>query len=186
MKTLELIKDLKRLETINKKDKQKLTKINYQIILNSVFDNKDIKFNGSTINTKAKNKLASTFMAGGYFNKDGSDTSKPAKAKIDRYAIIFTSKKVQALVNTAKDTKEVSKIFIDNKLTSQGLLLTFAGQKSKTALEILQSGFEKLSDSDQDQAQEFVLWLNAKAKIEGYVATQKEIDAIDTENQKTA
>ena len=75
---------------------------------------------------------------------------------------------------------------IDNKLTSQGLLLKFAGQKTKTALEILQNGFEKLSDSDQDQAQEFVIWLNAKAKNEGYIATQKEIDAIDTENQKTA
>ena len=57
---------------------------------------------------------------------------------------------------------------------------------AKTALEILQSGFEKLSDSDQDQAQEFVLWLNAKAKSEGYIATQKEMDAMDTENQKTA
>mgnify|MGYP000338841086 CR=1 FL=1 len=50
----------------------------------------------------------------------------------------------------------------------------------------MQNGFEKLSDSDQDQAQEFVIWLNAKAKNEGYIATQKEIDAIDTENQKTA
>ena len=78
------------------------------------------------------------------------------------------------------------KIFIDNKIASQGLLLKFAGKKSLTALQILQSSFVKLSDSDQDQAQEFVIWLNAKAKIEGYIATQQEIDAIDTENQKTA
>lgn len=186
MKTLELIKDLKTIEDVAKVNIQKKNATNYKIILDYVLRYKDVKFNGSTINTKAKNEIIKEFMQGGYISKDKGDTSKPAKGKIDRYAIIFTSKKIQALVKTAKDTKDVSKIFIDNKLTSQGLLLKFAGQKTKTALEILQNGFEKLSDNDQDQAQEFVLWLNAKAKNEGYIATQKEMDAMDTENQKTA
>lgn len=186
MKTLELIKNLKTIEDVAKVNTQKKNATNYKIILDYTLRYKDIKFNGSTLNTKAKNEIIKEFMQGGYIGKNKSDTSKPAKAKIDRYAIIFTSKKIQALVKTAKNTSEVSKIFIDNKLTSQGLLLKFAGQKTKTALEILQNGFEKLSDSDQDQAQEFVIWLNAKAKNEGYIATQKEIDAIDTENQKTA
>ena len=186
MKTLELIKNLKTIEDVAKVNTQKKNATNYKIILDYVLRYKDIKFNGSTLNTKAKNEIIKEFMQGGYIGKDKGDTSKPAKGKIDRYAIIFTSKKIQALVNTAKDTKEVSKIFIDNKIASQGLLLKFAGKKSLTALQILQSSFVKLSDSDQDQALEFVIWLNAKAKIEGYIATQQEIDAIDTENQKTA
>ena len=88
-----------------------------------------------------KNKLASIFMEGGYRSKDGQEASKPAQSKINRYAIIFASKKIQTLVKNAKSPSDVSKIFIDNKLTSQGKLLTFAGQKPKTALEILKNGF---------------------------------------------
>ena len=42
MQTLELIKDLKRVETTKKGYSQKQKEINYQIIINSVFDNKDI------------------------------------------------------------------------------------------------------------------------------------------------
>ena len=186
MQTLELIKDLKRVETTKKGYSQKQKEINYQIIINSVFDNKDIKFNGSTINTKAKNKLAGIFMQGGYLSKDGQEASKPAQSKINRYAIIFASKKIQTLVKNAKSPSDVSKIFIDNKLTSQGKLLTFAGQKPKTALEILKNGFRKLSDNDQDEAQEYVIWINSEAKREGYLATQQEIDAIDNQNQQKA
>ena len=79
-----------------------------------------------------------------------------------------------------------SGLFIDNKIASQGKLLKFAGVKSKTALQILQAGYEKLDENDQDQAQEFIIWLNAKAELSGYSQTQAELDKLDQDNQKTA
>tara|TARA_R110000824_G_scaffold182948_1_gene363946 strand:+ start:298 stop:519 length:222 start_codon:yes stop_codon:yes gene_type:complete len=72
------------------------------------------------------------------------------------------------------------------KIASQGKLLKFAGVKSKTALQILQAGYEKLDENDQDQAQEFIVWVNAKAELSGYSQTQEELDKLDQENQKTA
>ena len=45
------------------------------------------------MNTDAKKEIIQDFMAGGYLSKDKQNTTKPAKSKIDRYAIIFTSTK---------------------------------------------------------------------------------------------
>tara|TARA_R110000765_G_scaffold92948_1_gene175277 strand:- start:18 stop:623 length:606 start_codon:yes stop_codon:yes gene_type:complete len=186
MNTLDKIKYLKTTEAVAKLDKQKATAINYKIILDYVLKYKDIKFNGNTINTEIKQQVTKDFMQGGYISKDTTDTTKPAKAKIDRYAMIFASKSVQKIVNHAKDVNQISKIFIDNKLTSQGKLLKFAGVKQKNALQILQAGYEKLDDQDQDQAQEFIVWVNAKAIKSGYSQTQAELDELDQDNQKTA
>ena len=186
MNTLDKIKYLKTTEAVAKLDKQKATAINYKIILDYVLKYKDTKFNGSTINSDVKKEVINDFMQGGYISKDTTDTTKPAKAKIDRYAMIFASKSVQKIVNHAKDVNQISKIFIDNKLTSQGKLLKFAGVKQKNALQILQAGYEKLDDQDQDQAQEFIVWVNAKAELSGYSQTQAELDKLDQDNQKTA
>ena len=186
MNTLDKIKYLKTTEAVAKLDKQKATAINYKIILDYVLKYKDTKFNGSTVNSDVKQQVAKDFMQGGYISKDTTDTTKPAKAKIDRYAMIFASKSVQKIVNHAKDVNQISKIFIDNKLTSQGKLLKFAGVKQKNALQILQAGYEKLDDQDQDQAQEFIVWVNAKAIKSGYSQTQAELDKLDQDNQKTA
>tara|TARA_R110000824_G_scaffold140208_1_gene305936 strand:+ start:153 stop:758 length:606 start_codon:yes stop_codon:yes gene_type:complete len=186
MNTLDKIKYLKTTEAVAKLDKQKATAINYKIILDYVLKYKDTKFNGSTVNSDVKQQVAKDFMQGGYISKDTTDTTKPAKAKIDRYAMIFASKSVQKIVNHAKDVNQISKIFIDNKLTSQGKLLKFAGVKQKNALQILQAGYEKLDDQDQDQAQEFIVWVNAKAIKSGYSQTQAELDELDQDNQKTA
>ena len=186
MNTLDKIKSLKSSEEVAKKDKQKASAINYKIILDYVLKYKDVKFNGSTMNTDAKKEVIQDFMAGGYLSKDKQNTTKPAKSKIDRYAIIFTSTKIQDVVKNCDDVAKISKYFVALKIASQGKLLKFAGIKSKTALQILQAGYEKLDDQDQDQAQEFVLWVNAKAELSGYSQTQAELDKLDQENQKTA
>jgi ribosomal protein L10 len=186
MKTLDLIKSLKSSELVAKKDKQKATAINYKIILDYVLKYKDVKFNGSTMNTDAKKEVIKDFMAGGYLSKDKQNTTKPAKSKIDRYAIIFTSTKIQDVVKNCDDVAKISKYFIALKIASQGKLLKFAGVKSKTALQSLKDSYNKLDDQDQDQAQEFVIWLNAQAKISGYSQTQAELDKIDQDNQKRA
>ena len=183
MNTLDKIKYLKTTEAVAKLDKQKATAINYKIILDYVLKYKDTKFNGSTVNSDVKKEVINDFMQGGYISKDKTNTTKPAKGKIDRYAIIFASKSVQKIVNHAKDVTDISKIFIDNKLTSQGKLLKFAGVTQKTALQILQAGYEKLDENDQDQAQEFIVWVNAKAELSGYSQTQAELDKLDQENQ---
>ena len=183
MNTLDKIKYLKTTEAVAKLDKQKATAINYKIILDYVLKYKDTEFNGSTVNTDVKKEVIKDFMQGGYISKDKTNTTKPAKGKIDRYAIIFASNKVQKIVKDTENVTDISKIFIDNKLTSQGKLLKFAGVKQKNALQILQAGYEKLDDQDQDQAQEFVLWVNAKAELSGYSQTQAELDKLDQENQ---
>ena len=186
MNTLDKIKSLKSSEEVAKKDKQKATAINYKIILDYVLKYKDVKFNGSTMNTDAKKEVIQDFMAGGYLSKDKQNTTKPAKSKIDRYAIIFTSTKIQDVVKNCDDVAKISKYFVALKIASQGKLLKFAGVKSKTALQILQAGYEKLDENDQDQAQEFIVWVNAKAKLSGYSQTQAELDKLNQENQKTA
>ena len=53
-------------------------------------------------------------------------------------------------------------------------------------MQSLKDSYNKLDDQDQDQAQEFVIWLNAQAKISGYSQTQAELDKIDQDNQKRA
>ena len=186
MNTLDKIKHLKTTEAVAKLDKQKATAINYKIILDYVLKYKDTKFNGSTVNSDVKKEVIKDFMQGGYISKDKQNTTKPAKSKIDRYAIIFTSTKIQNVVKNCDDVAKISKIFIDNKIASQGKLLKFAGVKQKTALQILQAGYEKLDDQDQDQAQEFIVWVNAKAIKSGYSQTQAELDKLDQDNQKTA
>ena len=65
MNTLDKIKSLKSSEEVAKKDKQKATAINYKIILDYVLKYKDVKFNGSTMNTDAKKEIIQDFMAGG-------------------------------------------------------------------------------------------------------------------------
>ena len=186
MNTLDKIKSLKSSEEVAKKDKQKASAINYKIILDYVLKYKDVKFNGSTMNTDAKKEVIQDFMAGGYLSKDKQNTTKPAKSKIDRYAIIFTSTKIQDVVKNCDDVAKISKYFIALKIASQGKLLKFAGVTSKTALQSLKDSYNKLDDQDQDQAQEFVIWLNAQAKISGYSQTQAELDKIDQDNQKRA
>tara|TARA_R110002051_G_scaffold159144_1_gene230492 strand:- start:225 stop:848 length:624 start_codon:yes stop_codon:yes gene_type:complete len=186
MNTLDKIKYLKTTEAVAKLDKQKATAINLKIIFDYVLKYKNTKFNGSTVNSDVKKEVINDFMQGGYISKDKTNTTKPAKAKIDRYAIIFASNKVQKIVKDAKNVTDISKIFIDNKIASQGKLLKFAGVKAKTALQILQAGYEKLDENDQDQAQEFIIWLNAKAKLSGYSQTQEALDKLDQDNQKTA
>ena len=180
MNIIEIIKDLRAKEGDKKEFTKAYNEVNYKLILATSFKYKDTKFDSSNMNTTIKNQLSKEFVAGGYVAKDKAEPTKLATAKIDRLSRIYSSKKIQELLKTAKSIEGTSKIYVENKIASQGKLLKFvSGAKTIDYLELAIKAFDNLVQYSDDETQEFIITINAKAKIMGMLATQAELDEID-------
>jgi len=180
MNIVNLIKDLKTKEGVKKLETKAYNDANYKLILALTFKYKDTNFDNSTVNGDVKKQLDKEFVAGGYVAKDSTEPTKLAQAKIDRLSRIYSSKKIQELIKPAKSIEGVSKIYIKNKIASQGKLLTFVGgAKSVDYLAVATKSFENLVQHSEDDTQEFIILINAQAKKMGFVQTQQELDEID-------
>jgi hypothetical protein len=187
MNIIDLIKDLKAKENTKKLEVTAYNIANYTLILALSFKYKDTNFKNQTVNTSIKNQLDKEFVAGGYVAKDSSEITKLAQAKIDRLSRIYSSSKIQELLKTAKSVEGVSKIYVENKIGSQGKLLEFVGgAKTVDYLGLANKAFANLIQHNEDDTQEFIILVNAQAKNSGYATTQAELDNLDDVNQKTA
>tara|TARA_R110002153_G_scaffold273578_2_gene444848 strand:- start:139 stop:693 length:555 start_codon:yes stop_codon:yes gene_type:complete len=180
MNIIDIIKDLKSKEREKKEFTKAYNEVNYKLILATSFKYKDTKFDSSNMNTTIKNQLSKEFVAGGYVAKDKAEPTKLAQAKIDRLSRIYSSKKIQELLKTAKSVEGVSKIYVENKIASQGKLLKFvSGNKFVDYLELANKAFDNLVQHSDDETQEFIITINAQAKKMGFVQTQQDLDEID-------
>ena len=187
MNIIDLIKDLKAKENTKKLEVTAYNIANYTLILALSFKYKDTNFKNQSVNTSIKNQLDKEFIAGGYVAKDVAEPTKLAQAKIDRLSRIYSSDKIQELLKPAKSIEGVSKIYVENKIASQGKLLSFVGgAKTIDYLALANKAFDNLIQHSEDDTQEFIILVNTQAKNSGYATTQAELDNLDNVNQKTA
>tara|TARA_R110000782_G_scaffold165617_1_gene257539 strand:- start:194 stop:754 length:561 start_codon:yes stop_codon:yes gene_type:complete len=175
---LSLLKDILSLSNeANKKAKEK-NKKNFMVLTSYMFDNKDVVFNGQTINTTVKNSIVSEFITAGFKVDKEGELSKMSQTKINLFSRIYSHKKVQALIKDCVSNQSVIDVLISKKLASQGKLRKFidGSKKGKTSLELFYNAYKEL---DEDEKQEGIIWINATAKVSGFQTTQKELDELD-------
>ena len=185
MNIIDLIKDLKEKEGVRKAETKAYNEANYKLILALTFKYKSMNFKDQTVNTTIKKQIDKEFIAGGYVAKDVAEPTKLAQAKIDRLSRIYSSDKIQELLKPAKSIEGVSKIYVENKIASQGKLLSFVGgAKTVDYLGLANKAFANLIQHSEDDTQEFIILVNAQAKNQGFAQTQTELDELDKHNQK--
>ena len=175
---LSLLKDILSLNNESKIKTKEKNKKNFMVLTSYMFENKDVKFNGQTINTTVKNSIVSEFITAGFKVDKEGELSKMSQTKINLFSRIYSHKKVQALIKDCVSNQSVIDVLISKKLASQGKLRKFIdGSKSKkTLLELFYLSYKAL---DEDEKQEGIIWINATAKVAGFQSTQKELDELN-------
>ena len=184
--TLDLVKKLFKAETSKSKISISYRDLNYTLLTAYITKFKNTEFKVDADNTNAKNLVIKDFADGGYNLKNNeNEVSKLTQAKINRYSRIYSHNKIQDLIKKCENITQVSKILVDNKLTTQGKLFKYiTPPKTIDYKKLAEQAFENLIEHDQDETQEFILWSNSKAKLIGCKMTQAELDADDKKNQE--
>jgi hypothetical protein len=173
-----LLKQMFALDKQTKETKKEYNTYNYYVLTSYIFENKNIKFNGQTINTKVKNKIINEFINAGFKTNKENNLLKMTQAKINLFSRIYSHKKVQEIVKDCKDYQGVLDTLENNKLNSQGKLKKFIeGKKEKVENE---NDSQELTDSEFSiQIQEMIESREWKSST-----ALKDIQAITTEKLK--
>jgi len=173
-----LLKQMFELDKQTKETKKEYNSYNYYVLTSYIFDNKNIKFNGQTINTKVKNKIINEFINAGFKTDKENNLLKMTQTKINLFSRIYSHKKVQELVKDCKDYQGVLDTLENNKLNSQSKLKKFIGEnKEKVENE---NDSQELTDSEfSSQIQEMIESREWKSS-----SALKDIQSITTEKLK--
>ena len=173
-----LLKQMFALDKQTKETKKEYNTYNYYVLTSYINENKNIKFNGQTINTKVKNKIINEFINAGFKTDKENNLLKMTQTKINLFSRIYSHKKVQELVKDCKDYQGVLDTLENNKLNSQGKLKKFIeGNKEKVENE---NDSQELTDSEfSNQIQEMIESREWKSS-----SALKDIQSITTEKLK--
>ena len=173
-----LLKQMFELDKQTKETKKEYNSYNYYVLTSYIFENKNIKFNGQTINTKVKNKIINEFINAGFKTDKENNLLKMTQTKINLFSRIYSHKKVQEIVKDCKDYQGVLDTLENNKLNSQGKLKKFIeGNKEKVENE---NDSQELTDSEfSNKIQEMIESREWKS-----TSALKDIQAITTEKLK--
>ena len=173
-----LLKQMFALDKQTKETKKEYNTYNYYVLTSYIFENKNIKFNGQTINTKVKNKIINEFINAGFKTDKENNLLKMTQTKINLFSRIYSHKKVQELVKDCKDYQGVLDTLENNKLNSQRKLKIFIGEnKEKVENE---NDSQELTDSEfSSQIQEMIESREWKSS-----SALKDIQSITTEKLK--
>jgi|TARA_R100001463_G_scaffold63728_1_gene116794 hypothetical protein len=173
-----LLKQMFELDKQTKETKKEYNSYNYYVLTSYINENKNIKFNGQTINTKVKNKIINEFINAGFKTDKENNLLKMTQTKINLFSRIYSHKKVQELVKDCKDYQGVLDTLENNKLNSQGKLKKFIeGNKEKVENE---NDSQELTDSEfSNQIQEMIESREWKSS-----SALKDIQSITTEKLK--
>ena len=173
-----LLKQMFELDKQTKETKKEYNSYNYYVLTSYIFENKNIKFNGQTINTKVKNKIINEFINAGFKTDKENNLLKMTQTKINLFSRIYSHKKVQEIVKDCKDYQGVLDTLENNKLNSQGKLKKFIeGNKEKV---------ENENDSQELTDSEFSIQIQEMIESREWKSTSalKDIQAITTEKLK--
>ena len=141
-----LLKQMFALDKQTKETKKEYNRYNYYVLTSYIDENKNIKFNGQTINTKVKNKIINEFINAGFKTDKENNLLKMTQTKINLFSRIYSHKKVQEIVKDCKDYQGVLDTLENNKLNSQGKLKKFIeGNKKNVESE---NDSQELTDSE--------------------------------------
>ena len=173
-----LLKQMFALDKQTKETKKEYNRYNYYVLTSYIDENKNIKFNGQTINTKVKNKIINEFINAGFKTDKENNLLKMTQTKINLFSRIYSHKKVQEIVKDCKDYQGVLDTLENNKLNSQGKLKKFIeGNKKKVENE---NDSQELTDSEFSiQIQEMIESREWKSS-----SALKDIQATTTEKLK--
>ena len=173
-----LLKQMFALDKQTKETKKEYNRYNYYVLTSYIDENKNIKFNGQTINTKVKNKIINEFINAGFKTDKENNLLKMTQTKINLFSRIYSHKKVQEIVKDCKDYQGVLDTLENNKLNSQGKLKKFIeGNKEKVENE---NDSQELTDSEFSiQIQEMIESREWKSS-----SALKDIQATTTEKLK--
>ena len=173
-----LLKQMFALDKQTKETKKEYNRYNYYVLTSYIDENKNIKFNGQTINTKVKNKIINEFINAGFKTDKENNLLKMTQTKINLFSRIYSHKKVQEIVKDCKDYQGVLDTLENNKLNSQGKLKKFIeGNKEKVENE---NDSQELTDSEFSiQIQEMIESREWKSST-----ALKDIQATTTEKLK--
>ena len=173
-----LLKQMFALDKQTKETKKEYNRYNYYVLTSYIDENKNIKFNGQTINTKVKNKIINEFINAGFKTDKENNLLKMTQTKINLFSRIYSHKKVQEIVKDCKDYQGVLDTLENNKLNSQGKLKKFIeGNKEKVENE---NDSQELTDSEFSiQIQEMIESREWKSS-----SALKDIQAITIEKLK--
>ena len=93
-----LLKQMFALDKQTKETKKEYNRYNYYVLTSYIDENKNIKFNGQTINTKVKNKIINEFINAGFKTDKENNLLKMTQTKINLFSRIYSHKKVQEIV----------------------------------------------------------------------------------------
>ena len=173
-----LLKQMFALDKQTKETKKEYNTYNYYVLTSYIFENKNIKFNGQTINTKVKNKIINEFINAGFKTDKENNLLKMTQTKINLFSRIYSHKKVQELIKDCKDYQGVLDTLENNKLNSQGKLVKFiGGNKEKVENE---NDSQELTDSEfSNKIQEMIESREWKSS-----SALKDIQIVTTEKLK--
>ena len=173
-----LLKQMFALDKQTKETKKEYNRYNYYVLTSYIDENKNIKFNGQTINTKVKNKIINEFINAGFKTDKENNLLKMTQTKINLFSRIYSHKKVQEIVKDCKDYQGVLDTLENNKLNSQGKLKKFI------------EGNKKNVDSENDSLEltdsEFSIQIQEMIESREWKSTTalKDIQATTTEKLK--
>ena len=173
-----LLKQMFALDKQTKETKKEYNRYNYYVLTSYIDENKNIKFNGQTINTKVKNKIINEFINAGFKTDKENNLLKMTQTKINLFSRIYSHKKVQEIVKDCKDYQGVLDTLENNKLNSQGKLKKFIeGNKEKV---------ENENDSQELTDSEFSIQIQEMIESREWKSTTalKDIQATTTEKLK--
>ncbi len=173
-----LLKQMFALDKQTKETKKEYNRYNYYVLTSYIDENKNIKFNGQTINTKVKNKIINEFINAGFKTDKENNLLKMTQTKINLFSRIYSHKKVQEIVKDCKDYQGVLDTLENNKLNSQGKLKKFIEGNKKNV--------ESENDSQELTDSEFSIQIQEMIESREWKSTTalKDIQATTTEKLK--
>ena len=173
-----LLKQMFALDKQTKETKKEYNRYNYYVLTSYIDENKNIKFNGQTINTKVKNKIINEFINAGFKTDKENNLLKMTQTKINLFSRIYSHKKVQEIVKDCKDYQGVLDTLENNKLNSQGKLKKFIEGNKKNV--------ESENDSQELTDSEFSIQIREMIESREWKSTTalKDIQATTTEKLK--
>ena len=173
-----LLKQMFALDKQTKETKKEYNRYNYYVLTSYIDENKNIKFNGQTINTKVKNKIINEFINAGFKTDKENNLLKMTQTKINLFSRIYSHKKVQEIVKDCKDYQGVLDTLENNKLNSQGKLKKFIEGNKKNV--------ESENDSQELTDSEFSIQIQEMIESREWKSSSalKDIQATTTEKLK--
>ena len=173
-----LLKQMFALDKQTKETKKEYNTYNYYVLTSYIFENKNIKFNGQTINTKVKNKIINEFINAGFKTDKENNLLKMTQTKINLFSRIYSHKKVQEIIKDCKDYQGVLDTLENNKLNSQRKLKIFIGENKENKVEN-ENDSQELTDSEfSSQIQEMIEsreWKSSSALKDIQIATTEKL-----------